>query len=306
MKHRTKWTVAVLLAFVGLLSAGRAEAAKGGLPQCTADLAICQTGLTDAQAHLATCTNDLTTTEGELATCTNTLATTQTSLNTCSANLAACQAQAVCGDGGVGSGEDCDVGTLNGATCQSEGFAGGGTLTCGTGCTFDTSECFATRFEDNSDGTITDHQTGLVWEKKTGGASSSFDSRGVGNCLNCVQDTYNWTIAMSEWLSALNGRTDDPATQTGYAGHSDWRPPTIVELKTILDFGAGLCGGGGGPCVDPVFNDSDSFTEASGYWSATSLASFPGSALGFDFGFGFVFFDVRSGTFHVRAVRGGL
>src|SRR5215470_10946369 len=103
--------------------------------------------------------------ERQLAVCTGNLLIMQVNLRMCRNKLATCQAQAECGDGIVEGGEDCNVGTLNGATCQSEGFAGG-TLTCGTGCAFDTSKCFPTRFVDNGDGTITDHQTRLQWEKK--------------------------------------------------------------------------------------------------------------------------------------------
>lgn len=232
--------------------------------------------------------------------------TCSTQLATCTANLNACQAEPVCGDGIVEAGEDCDVGTLNGMTCQGEGFAGG-TLACGTGCTFDTSKCFADRFVDNGDGTITDHQTGLMWQKQLGGTSWEFDSQGVGNCRNCVNDYYTWTVAMSEWLSALNGRTNNQNTQPGYAGYSDWRLPTIVELKTILDTSAGGCGGGSGPCVNAIFNDSDSFTAAYFYWSSTSIDSYPHLAWVVGFGNGVAGGGGKSANAdHVRAVRGGL
>jgi hypothetical protein len=40
----------------------------------------------------------------------------------------------------------------------------GGVLSCGDGCDFDTSGCWAARFVDNADGTITDNVSGLMWE----------------------------------------------------------------------------------------------------------------------------------------------
>jgi hypothetical protein len=166
----------------------------------------------------------------------------------------------------------------------------------------DTGLCTNARFVDNGDGTITDNQTGLMWEKKSGGASTSQDGQGVGNCLQCVEDTYTWAVVMSEWLSAVNGRIAVDRPQTGYAGHSDWRLPTIVELQTIVDSTAGLCGGGSGPCVAPIFNDSDSFTVASNYWSSTTTAD-PSSAWLVNFEFGGAFLTDKSVGNSVRAVR---
>lgn len=45
-----------------------------------------------------------------------------------------------CGDGVIGSGEQCDGSDLGGATCSSQGFSGG-TLSCSSACTFNTSQC---------------------------------------------------------------------------------------------------------------------------------------------------------------------
>jgi hypothetical protein len=71
----------------------------------------------------------------------------------------------VCGNGAIDPGEQCDQDNLNGQTCVALGY-GTGTLTCGAGCLFNESGCYTDRFTDNLDGTITDHQTGLLWEKK--------------------------------------------------------------------------------------------------------------------------------------------
>jgi len=105
---------------------------------------------------------------------------------------------------------------------------------------------------------------------------------------------------MSEWLSAVNGRINAPDTQTGYAGYSDWRLPTIVELRTILlePFPCSVS-----PCVNTIFNDSDSFTAAFFYWSSTSVAANP-DAWDVNFNNGFVDSSGKSNGFHVRAVRG--
>jgi hypothetical protein len=207
---------------------------------------------------------------------------------------------AECGNGVLGPSEDCEVGSP--AVNCSTLAAGFGTAQCGPGCTYDTSTCSADRFVDNNNGTVSDFQTGLVWEKKVAGSSGGNDSQGVGDCLHCVGDVYNWTTGMSEWISAVNGRTDDPSSQTGFANHTDWRLPTVVELQTIIDGNAEGCGEGS-PCIDPIFGP----TGAS-YRSTSTFASNPADAwvVFFDF-FGVFnagFFD-KADDYHVRAVRTG-
>jgi len=49
--------------------------------------------------------------------------------------------QAVCGNGTIDAGEDCDGTNLNGKNCGSVGNFSGGILTCTSSCTFDTSQC---------------------------------------------------------------------------------------------------------------------------------------------------------------------
>src|SRR5262245_55482852 len=133
MSQGTPWIVAGLLASLGLLSGGRAEAAQGGLPQCTVELAICHTQLTEAQGDLTQCTND----------------------------WASCETT-TCGNGIAEGGEECEGKDLQGESCLSQGFSYG-TLACSGSCTLDTGLCTNARFVDNSDGTITDNQTGLMW-----------------------------------------------------------------------------------------------------------------------------------------------
>jgi hypothetical protein len=98
----------------------------------------------------------------------------------------------ICGDNEINApGEECDGTALGGASCTSLGYVGG-TLACAS-CTFDVSGCIRRGFPasglttsfastddgalraglplsytDNRDGTITDNDTGLMWEKKIG------------------------------------------------------------------------------------------------------------------------------------------
>jgi hypothetical protein len=139
---------------------------------------------------------------------------------------------------------------------------------------------------DNGNGTITDNQTGLMWEKKdrSGGphfvsgfytwagecpdsslcqpnaAAASACSAATGGALGCAQcssgtcnvDPKGQGAATTiwEWLVALNN--------TSFAGHNDWRIPTVgqdggtAQLETILSATYPNCTTN--PCVSPVFN----------------------------------------------------
>jgi hypothetical protein len=165
------------------------------------------------------------------------------------------------------------------------------------------------RFVDNGNGTVTDHQTGLMWEKKVAGTG----------CVHCVDDTYSWSgpfpstapdgTAFTSFLVALNGGatgvgdcvSDDGSVQTGgFADHCDWRLPTIAELRTIL-LAPYPCGTS--PCIDPVFGP----TVADAYRSATTDFTFstPYDAWDVDFGDGQKYVDYKGNSSYLRAVRGG-
>ncbi len=166
----------------------------------------------------------------------------------------------------------------------------------------------ACRYIDNDDGTVSDLNTLLQWVKKVAGNSTSFDSRGVGNCLHCVNDTYLWNTAMGEWLSALNGRTNSTNAQSGFAGFEDWRIPTHLELQTIL-LEPPPCGTS--PCIDPVFGPTAAGPPI--YWSSTTRAALPADAWTVSFteevvglpNVGLVNKSSSVVDVHVRAVRGG-
>ena len=147
------------------------------------------------------------------------------------------------------------------------------------------------RFVDNGDGTVTDNQTGLMWEKKE-------DLDFVPGNLHDADNVYTWTDAMSEWISEVNDRTNDPNAQAGLGGHSDWRVPTIVELQTIL-LAPSPCGTN--PCIDPIFGP----TTSAPAWSSTTTSSDPNNHWEVNFIDGVVNFSLTGLIFSVRAVRGG-
>ena len=90
-------------------------------------------------------------------------------------------------------------------------------------------------FVDNSDGTISDTSTGLMWQKAT------------------APGTYTWEQALTycENLTLPAG------------GYSDWRLPNRNELQSIVDYSRY------NPAIDTTFFPG---TVASYYWSSTTYA----------------------------------
>jgi hypothetical protein len=124
---------------------------------------------------------------------------------------------------------------------------------------------------DNGDGTVSDLNTGLMWEQTTGtiGGTNTGD-------VNDVNNQYTWSssgtapdgTAFTSFLAILNNgiSTDGgPSTPiTGcFANHCDWRLPSIVELQGIVNTSDV-------PPIDPIFGPTQlSF----GYWSTTTVAN---------------------------------
>jgi hypothetical protein len=111
----------------------------------------------------------------------------------CGFDTASCN-PVLCGNGAIDAGEECDQDNLNGETCPGLGYATG-TLTCGAGCLFNEGGCYTDRFVDNSDGTITDNQTGLMWEKKADLDNVPVNCTSDAVCPNPhdADNSYTWT-----------------------------------------------------------------------------------------------------------------
>jgi hypothetical protein len=136
----------------------------------------------------------------------------------------------------------------------------------------------------NTDGTITDNFTGLIWEKLTNPNDGS---------IHDYQNFYDWPAAFKK-IADLNA--------ANFAGHNDWRLPNINELSTLIDYGQG---------IDPVFNNGvDSFTnDKDTYFSSTT------NVLSNENAWAVRFFPLGASVFgepkfrpfsFVRAVRGGV
>ena len=165
------------------------------------------------------------------------------------------------------------------------------------------------QYIDCGDGTLVDTNTGLMWEKKTNTCTIPDVTD-----PHCYLNLYTWTEAnfvfpyepsgtlYSDFLERLNDlMTPNDGTATPcFAGHCDWRIPEIGELRGILLAPAPNCTPV--PCIDPAFGP----TQASFYWSSSSIAGGPGIAWGVYFSVGFVGNGIfKYNGYYARAVRGG-
>jgi hypothetical protein len=150
-----------------------------------------------------------------------------------------------------------------------------------------------------------------MWEMKTGTVGSSVDcSTTTCSDPHDVNNRYKWSasgtapdgVLFTDFLPRVNGQlcADDPCPSLG--GHSDWRVPTLSELKTIVDLTQGFCGGGSGPCINPIFGP----TQALVYWSASTNAGNTTGAWVVFFFNGVASPSINTNDTFARAVRGGL
>jgi hypothetical protein len=124
---------------------------------------------------------------------------------------------------------------------------------------------------DNSDGTVTDTETGLMWQKFT------------------APSAYKWEQALAY------------AETLKLAGHSDWRLPNRNELQSLVDYSQWY------PAIDPLLAPH---TVSSYYWSSTTDVNNKGdnnditSAWHVAFESGTIFYvGLKNWSYYVRAVR---
>jgi hypothetical protein len=176
------------------------------------------------------------------------------------------------------------------ATAQTTCWNSSGTvISCsGTGQDGELQEGAPLSYADNGDGTISDSNTGLMWEKQSDDGS-----------VHDVGNFYTWDQAFSTHVATLN--------TTAFAGYTDWRVPNVRELHSIVNYQNSL------PSVSTAFNNSCvpgctvltcSCTAGNErYYSSTSRVNTPSQA----------WFNQEQGVTvigkaangKVRAVRGG-
>jgi hypothetical protein len=150
----------------------------------------------------------------------------------------------------------------------------------------------ALAYVDNGDGTISDLNTHLMWEKKSQDGS-----------IHDQSNVYPWADAFGTFIGGLNANG-------GFAGHTDWRLPNVKELQSIINYQ------NVDPAVSAAFNvncapgctvTTCSCTQSGLYWSATSYV--PGPFVAWVVGFlngDVTFIGFKPIFTYVRAVRGGL
>ncbi len=230
-----------------------------------------------------------------------------------------------CGDGTVDANEQCDLTNLNGGSCVTAGF-GSGTLACGPGCRYDTSGCTEGKFpasgqttcynatgsviacagtgqdgekqaganlayQDNGDGTVTDLNTGLIWEKQSD-----------DNSINDRDNLFTAATAPGH-IAALN--------TNNFAGKNDWRMPNARELLSLVNYGVSNPAITSSAFHTNCFGGCDvsvcSCTAFLAYWSSTTVTNLTNSAFTVNFTDGTVGVSAKNASFTaaVRGVRGG-
>lgn len=105
-------------------------------------------------------------------------------------------------------------------------------------------------FSDNTDGTVTDEATGLMWQSADDGVTR-------------------------DWVEALAY-----AESSEYAGYSDWRLPSAKELQSIIDYSSTSI-----PAINTNYFTISVFDSY--FWSSTTHGDFKYTAIYLSFGYAY-------------------
>jgi len=123
-------------------------------------------------------------------------------------------------------------------------------------------------YRDNGDGTVTDLNTGLMWQQSDDGTTRTWQEA----CDYC----------------------DGLALPSG--GYSDWRLPDRRELMSIVLYGQY------NPSISTTYFPD---CRSSIYWSSSTIADYPDYAWHVFFDYGYVYSFSKTYHYYVRCVRGG-
>jgi hypothetical protein len=125
-------------------------------------------------------------------------------------------------------------------------------------------------YTDNGDGTVTDVFTGLMWQQDP--------------------STSSWSVTWEEALAYCEGLKN-------LGGYSDWRLPTINELRSLADYSRYS------PAINTTYFPTS--TVLPYCWSSTTCADSTNYAWGVSFHLGADIIYGKGLRISVRAVRGG-
>lgn len=134
------------------------------------------------------------------------------------------------------------------------------------------------RFMPNTDGTVSDTRTGLMWQRCN-----------YGQVYNRETNSCDGETQRLNWQASLKGALNDTT-----AGYNDWHVPSIKELASIVKHS----------CTDPSI-DSEFFlaTQSQNYWSNTSGISNMSAAWVYQFSSGLNSLHAKTSNVYLRLVR---
>jgi outer membrane receptor for monomeric catechols len=134
------------------------------------------------------------------------------------------------------------------------------------------------QFTINTDGTVSDSKTGLMWQRCS-----------YGQIYNSETGACDGSTPSLTWQEALRGALNDTT-----ADYDDWQVPNIKELASILEHS----------CTEPSINEDVFFgTKLQNYWSNTSGVSTMSSAWVYQFDSGLNSLHAKTSSVYLRLMR---
>ncbi len=175
--------------------------------------------------------------------------------------------------------------------------------------------CVRTPLRDNGNGTIRDSARGITWTKCAVGQTFDPPSNTcTGNATGvkyCETDDNTCNDGVAGGLVS-SGPLFDACDTSNSAGHTDWRVPTIQELRGLIlcsnghvvdgDYPA-QCSDGSGDFTTPALDTSLFPNASSWYWSSASYVGSSGFAWNVTFNNGTTGNGSKSSTGSVLCVR---